>query len=135
MVFHRGVPYSVAQGVYKSVAGLPDGLTRDNKSFTVAPMSNLFSLIATGALPGPWPGHPFCPLLDIPVHVLGEPSFESLGLGNWWPTGRVQLFMEYMHCDLGMEWFQVKGFSFIGPQGYILSKILSFAVNYLFYTC
>jgi len=43
--------------------------------------------------------------LDVTT-IVGEPSFESLGLGNWWPTGRVQLFMEYMHCDLGMEWFQ-----------------------------
>jgi len=43
--------------------------------------------------------------LDVST-IVGEPSFESLGLGNWWPTGRVQLFMEYLHCDIGMEWFQ-----------------------------
>ena len=26
--------------------------------------------------------------------MLGEPSFDSLGLASWWPSGRMQYFME-----------------------------------------
>jgi len=40
-----------------------------------------------------------------PTAVLGEPTFESLALGSWWPSGRVQIFMEYLHIDVGMEWW------------------------------
>jgi len=51
----------------------------------------------------------FLPEKPTPVDpgtMLGEPSFESLGLGSWWPSGRVQLFMEWQHIDMGMEWWQ-----------------------------
>ena len=41
-------------------------------------------------------------LFDIPEkpqpleisEMLGEPSFDSLGLASWWPSGRMQYFME-----------------------------------------
>ena len=36
-----------------------------------------------------------------PTAILGEPAFDSLGLGSWWPSGRLQIFMEYLHVDLG----------------------------------
>ena len=44
----------------------------------------------------------------IPMEVssLGEPSLDSLGLCSWWPSGRMQCLMEYMHIDLGLEWYQ-----------------------------
>ena len=32
---------------------------------------------------------------------LGEPSFELLGLGSWWPSGRLQLIMEWLHVSVG----------------------------------
>ena len=41
------------------------------------------------------------PLPLDPSAILGEPSFDSLGLGSWWPSGRLQLFMEYLHVDIG----------------------------------
>jgi len=45
----------------------------------------------------------------VPMDVaasLGEPSFESLGLASWWPSGRMQYFMENLHIGLGLEWYQ-----------------------------
>jgi len=38
--------------------------------------------------------------------VLGEPPFDMLGLASWWPSGRAQLFMEWIHVDLGLQWWQ-----------------------------
>ena len=32
----------------------------------------------------------------------GEPTFELLGLGSWWPSGRLQLLMEWLHVGVGM---------------------------------
>jgi len=51
----------------------------------------------------------FLPDKPIPVDpttLIGEPSFEMLGLGSWWPAGRVQLLMEWIHVDIGLEWYQ-----------------------------
>eukprot|EP00088_Acartia_fossae_P057945 TRINITY_DN6768_c0_g1_i1.p1 TRINITY_DN6768_c0_g1~~TRINITY_DN6768_c0_g1_i1.p1 ORF type:complete len:469 (-),score=71.82 TRINITY_DN6768_c0_g1_i1:642-2048(-) len=42
-----------------------------------------------------------------PATLLGEPTFESLGLGSWWPPGRLQLVMEFLHVNLGLDWWQV----------------------------
>lgn len=44
------------------------------------------------------------PLEDLAV--IGELPFDTLGLATWWPSGRVQLFMEWLHVDLGLEWWQ-----------------------------
>jgi len=41
-----------------------------------------------------------------PTVLVGEPTFESLGLASWWPAGRLQAWMEYAHVDLGLEWYQ-----------------------------
>ena len=37
--------------------------------------------------------------------ALGEPAFDTMGLATWWPSGRVQLLMEWMHVDVGMDWW------------------------------
>lgn len=38
-----------------------------------------------------------------------DPPLESLGLASWWPPGRMQYIMEYLHSGLGMDlpWWQV----------------------------
>jgi len=46
------------------------------------------------------------PLAVDATTILGEPSFESLDLASWWPSGRVQYFMEQVHVCLGLEWWQ-----------------------------
>jgi len=38
--------------------------------------------------------------------MLGEPSFDSLGLASWWPSGRMQYFMETLHISLELDWWQ-----------------------------
>ena len=35
-----------------------------------------------------------------------EPTFQSLGLASWWPSGRMQYFMETLHtCSLELPWW------------------------------
>ncbi|XP_011173283.1 mitochondrial inner membrane protein OXA1L [Solenopsis invicta] len=41
----------------------------------------------------------------VKVHPNGEPTFESLGLGGWSPSGIVQNFLEFMHINLNMPWW------------------------------
>jgi len=53
------------------------------------------------------------PIPIDPTEVLGEPTFELLGLGSWWPSGRLQLLMEWLHVGVGMEWYQVIALSAI----------------------
>ena len=33
-----------------------------------------------------------------------EPSFKSLGLAHWWPSGFMQSFMESIHLNLDLSW-------------------------------
>ena len=55
------------------------------------------------------------PSLDLTENVLStsnieelanvvEPSFQSLGLAHWWPSGFMQAFMEYMYLNLDINW-------------------------------
>ena len=32
-----------------------------------------------------------------------DPPLDSLGLASWWPPGRVQYFLEYLHSPLGID--------------------------------
>ncbi|KAG5310842.1 OXA1L protein, partial [Acromyrmex insinuator] len=41
----------------------------------------------------------------VKVHPNGEPTFESLGLGGWTPTGIVHNLLEFMHINLDMPWW------------------------------
>ncbi len=34
-----------------------------------------------------------------------EPTLNSLGLASWWPPGRIQYFLEYLHVNLDMPWW------------------------------
>ena len=38
-----------------------------------------------------------------------DPPLESLGLASWWPPGRMQYLMEYLHAEIGIDlpWWQV----------------------------
>ncbi|CAG9864608.1 unnamed protein product [Phyllotreta striolata] len=35
----------------------------------------------------------------------GEPTLASLGMGGYTPVGMIQNCLQYLHCDLGMEWW------------------------------
>ena len=37
--------------------------------------------------------------------TLIEPTMYSLGLGSWWPWGRMQIFLEWMHIEQGLPWW------------------------------
>lgn len=34
-----------------------------------------------------------------------EPSFQSLGLGGWWPPGIIQSCLEFLHVSCGLPWW------------------------------
>lgn len=53
-------------------------------------------------------------------HPNGEPTFESLGLGGWSPSGIVQNFLEFMHISLDMPWWVT-----------IVTGILSFIARFI----
>ena len=36
---------------------------------------------------------------------MAEPSFQMLGLASWWPPGRMQYFMEWIHVSMDMPWW------------------------------
>merc|ERR1719268_89440 len=33
-----------------------------------------------------------------------DPPLDSVGLGSWWPSGRVQVLLDYMHNTLDLHW-------------------------------
>jgi len=33
-----------------------------------------------------------------------DPPLEAVGLGSWWPAGRVQVFLDYLHGSLDVHW-------------------------------
>lgn len=33
-----------------------------------------------------------------------DPPLEAVGLGSWWPSGRVQVLLDYMHNTLDLHW-------------------------------
>lgn len=41
----------------------------------------------------------------VKLHPNGEPTFKSLGLGGWSPSGLLQNFLEFMHISLDMPWW------------------------------
>ena len=45
------------------------------------------------------------PLDDAAASLLTEPTLQSLGLASWWPSGRVQYCMEWMHLGLDIPWW------------------------------
>jgi YidC/Oxa1 family membrane protein insertase len=61
-----------------------------------------------------WENIPEPPALPNPLEELsstlalssnGEPTFASIGLGGWSPSGFVQQCMECFHVDLGLPWW------------------------------
>lgn len=53
------------------------------------------------------PDVPELPTLeDVPVlNVLGEPTFASLGLNSYWPSGWYQALLEFLHVNLDIPWW------------------------------
>jgi len=49
------------------------------------------------------------PLVDTEVMTqwVGDPPLEALGLASWWPPGRAQYFMEYLHVGFDLPWWGV----------------------------
>ncbi|XP_052248336.1 mitochondrial inner membrane protein OXA1L-like isoform X3 [Dreissena polymorpha] len=56
------------------------------------------------------PDVPTPPKLDIIEHLpqlnsLGEPYLSSLGLGSWFPPGRMQAILEFFHVSVDIPWW------------------------------
>ena len=39
------------------------------------------------------------------MDLVAEPTLNSLGLASWWPSGRLQYFMEQTHLFLDIPWW------------------------------
>eukprot|EP00088_Acartia_fossae_P064005 TRINITY_DN7850_c0_g2_i1.p1 TRINITY_DN7850_c0_g2~~TRINITY_DN7850_c0_g2_i1.p1 ORF type:complete len:528 (+),score=107.74 TRINITY_DN7850_c0_g2_i1:36-1586(+) len=48
-------------------------------------------------------------MVEAALQIATEPTFRELGLGSGWPSGIAQMFMEFIHVDLGLPWWQVIG--------------------------
>lgn len=55
------------------------------------------------AIPEP-PALPVEELTKVILSANGEPTFASLGLGGWTPSGIVQQLLEYVHVE-GLPWW------------------------------
>jgi len=49
-------------------------------------------------------GLPSPDFLSVPDLV--EPSFSSLGLAHWYPSGWLQSYLEFLHIDVSLPWWQ-----------------------------
>ncbi|KAM3175659.1 hypothetical protein ACTXT7_008099 [Hymenolepis weldensis] len=39
------------------------------------------------------------------LNALGEPTFASLGLNSWWPSGWYQALLETLHVNFDLPWW------------------------------
>ncbi|CAH8435608.1 unnamed protein product [Schistosoma mattheei] len=53
------------------------------------------------ALPEP----PLPPNKEVILNTLGEPTFSSLGLNSYWPSGWYQCLLETLHVHLDLPWW------------------------------
>jgi hypothetical protein len=44
---------------------------------------------------------------DSAIQWIGDPPLEALGLASWWPSGRVQYLLEYLHVGYDIPWWGV----------------------------
>lgn len=44
-------------------------------------------------------------VLGPALNALGEPTFQSLGLGSWTPVGFIQSCLEYVHVSANLPWW------------------------------
>lgn len=71
---------------------------------------------------------PFSSEEIVNISNLLEPSFSSMGLSHWWPSGWMQHFMEFFHVDVGLPWWQTIGITtlclrlFVAPIMLIAQK-------------
>ncbi|XP_039287317.1 mitochondrial inner membrane protein OXA1L [Nilaparvata lugens] len=52
------------------------------------------------------PPIPAAPKPPLASQLLGEPPFETIGLGGWSPVGLLQNAFEYMHISMDLPWWQ-----------------------------
>ncbi|KYQ48195.1 Mitochondrial inner membrane protein OXA1L [Trachymyrmex zeteki] len=78
-----------------------------NETPTIETITNETSLQNSPYDEIPDPPTPIQEIIEniVKVHPNGEPTFESLGLGGWSPTGILHNLLEFMHINLDMPWW------------------------------
>ncbi|VDM02761.1 unnamed protein product [Schistocephalus solidus] len=79
------------------------GLARSNPVKYVAVLP-LTVQCMTGELP-PIPEPPALTDIGPTLNALGEPTFASLGLNSYWPSGWYQALLETLHVNYGLSWW------------------------------
>lgn len=80
------------------------------------------------------PSAPDVATVHLPtLNKLGEPTFDSLGLGNFSPVGLMQNIMEFVHVSVDIPWWGClavsKWDSILYSSVYANSLIIFFSVN------
>lgn len=66
-----------------------------------------FPLVAacfSGEIPD-LPISPSAPEFTSNLNILGEPTFASLGLNSYWPSGWYQSVLEVLHVNCNLPWW------------------------------
>ncbi|CDI98651.1 cytochrome oxidase biolocus tagsis protein [Echinococcus multilocularis] len=91
---------------YTKLARLSRGLTSSDSSKARNCIAS-FPLLAACASEGV-PDVPQLPPIEdatFALNALGEPTFASLGLNSYWPSGWYQAVLEFLHVNLDLPWW------------------------------
>ncbi|XP_041376259.1 mitochondrial inner membrane protein OXA1L-like [Gigantopelta aegis] len=69
-----------------------------------APKEGLDLAPPTDYIPEP-PPLPEIPEIVQTLNALGEPTLQSVGLGNYWPSGLLQQALEFLHVNMDLPWW------------------------------
>ena len=96
-----------------NISGSVDNSPVSNLASTSPENSNELVLDFLPDRPAPLEAGPSSEFLGM------DPPLESLGLGSWYPPGRMQYFMEYLHAGIGLDlpwWLTIMFSKFYNQQ-------------------
>ncbi|XP_015110662.2 mitochondrial inner membrane protein OXA1L isoform X2 [Diachasma alloeum] len=77
----------------------PEAVTTTNIVESIPPSAEVLPVIPDVPIAPPPPE-----ALET-LSALAEPTFKSLGLGSWWPSGIIQQLFEWLHVGIGVPWW------------------------------
>lgn len=112
-ISHRLRLCTVAAAASMSIPDIPANATEPSAVLTSATQPKVISAsnaessdIIIEPIPEPPPIPDQLAELAGKLNELGEPTFESMGLGGWSPIGMIQNCLEFAHVTWGLPWWQ-----------------------------
>ncbi|CAH8491185.1 unnamed protein product [Heterobilharzia americana] len=81
------------------------GFTRHTISFSPTLKTFSTSVVLCAPTSSFLPEPPSPPTNEPVLNILGEPTFSSLGLNSYWPSGWYQSLLEVLHVQLNLPWW------------------------------